>query len=200
MLGLLISMFAYLLPRSGSPAAIEGSIPRKKLLDQSIAAGRREISDFGTACPRKKMFALDAFPCPWQSNSGTSIPADGRLDRRAWRSLPLGEVKVRLVSSHAPGQAGWQRHAWLLPAVLAAAVISLLCWGAWVYGYNPHWLDGSRAWWHPLLRTDQGWTLVFTVALLVAGLAAYWWPRRDDQPPIAFGLIAVVVLVLVAAV
>ena len=35
------------------------------------------------------------------------------------------------------------------------------------------------------------------MALLIAGLAAYWWPRRRDQPTI--GLIVVVVLVLVAA-
>ena len=102
------------------------------------------------------------------------------------------------MSSHASGQAGWQRHAWLLPAALAAAAIGLLCWGAWVYGYDPDWLDGSRAWWQPLLRTNQDWTLVATMALLVAGLAAYWWPRRRDHQPI--GLIAVVVLVLVAAV
>ena len=100
--------------------------------------------------------------------------------------------------ARASGQAGWQRHAWLLFAALAAAAIGLLCWGAWVYGYDPGWLNGSRAWWQPLLRTNQDWTPVATMALLVAGLAAYWWPRRRDHPPI--GLIAVVVLVLVAAV
>ena len=102
------------------------------------------------------------------------------------------------MSSHASGQAGWPRHAWLVPAALAAAAIVLLCWGAWVYGYDPRWLDGARTWWQALLRPDQDWTLVATMALLVAGLAAYWWPRRRDQPPI--GLIAVVVLVLAAAV
>jgi len=102
------------------------------------------------------------------------------------------------MSSHAAGQAGWPRHAWLVPAALAATAIGLLCWGAFVYGYDPRWLDGARTWWPPLLRPDQDWTLVATMALLVAGLAAYWWPRRRDRPPI--GLIAVVVLVLVAAV
>ena len=102
------------------------------------------------------------------------------------------------MSSHASGQAGWPRHAWLVPAALAAAALALLCWGAWVYGYDPGWLDGPYAFWQPFLRTDQDWTLVAATALLVAGLAAYWWPRKRDRPPI--GLIAVVVLVLVAAV
>ncbi len=94
---------------------------------------------------------------------------------------------------------GWVDHAWLLPAVLAAAALCLLCWGAWVYGYDPRWLAGSRAWWHPILQTDQDWTLVVTMALLLGGLGAYWWPRRRARP-LTIGLIAVVVLVLVAAV
>jgi hypothetical protein len=94
---------------------------------------------------------------------------------------------------------GWLRHAWLLPAVLAAAILCLLCWGAWVYGYNPHWLSGASDWWHPVLRTDQDWTLVLTMVLLLGSLGAYWWPRRRSQQ-LPIGLIVVVVLVLVAAV
>jgi hypothetical protein len=94
---------------------------------------------------------------------------------------------------------GWVRHAWLLPAVLAAAAICLLCWGAWVYGYDPRWLTGSHAWWRSILQTDQDWTLVVTMALLLGGLGAYWWPRRRVRP-LTIGLIAVVVLVLVAAI
>ncbi len=101
------------------------------------------------------------------------------------------------MSSHASGQAGWPRYVWLVPASLAATAIGLLCWDAWLYGYNPRWLNGARTWWQPVLRSDQDWTLVATMALLIAGLAAYWWPRRRDQPTI--GLIVVVVLVLVAA-
>ena len=60
-------MLAYLLSLSGSPAAIEGSIPLKKLLDQSIAAGPRKISDFGTACRELKMFRSTCFRTAWQS-------------------------------------------------------------------------------------------------------------------------------------
>jgi hypothetical protein len=83
--------------------------------------------------------------------------------------------------------------------VLAAAILCLLCWGAWVYGYNPRWLSGSGDWWHPVLQTDQDWTLVLTMVLLLGSLGAYWWPRhRAQQLPI--GLIVVVVLVLVAAI
>ncbi len=88
-----------------------------------------------------------------------------------------------LVLSPQASSRGWVRHAWLLPAALAAAAICLLCWGAWVYGYDPRWLSGSRAWWRPILQTDQDWTLVVTMALLLGGLGAYWWPRRRAQPP-----------------
>jgi len=94
---------------------------------------------------------------------------------------------------------GWQPYAWLFPAVLAAAAICLLCWGAWVYGYDPRWLDGSPAWWHPVMETGQDWTLVVTMALLLGSLGAYWWPRRRARQ-LPIGLIVVVVLVLVAAI
>jgi hypothetical protein len=103
-----------------------------------------------------------------------------------------------VLSSQASSQ-GWLRHAWLVPAVLAATAISLLCWGAWTYGYDPGWLAASRAWWRPVLQTNQNWTLVVTMALLLGGIGAYWWPRRRSlQLPI--GLVAVVVLVLAAAI
>src|ERR1700722_11756597 len=110
--------------------------------------------------------------------------------------MPIQESGA--MSSHASGQPGWQRHAWLIPAVLAAALIGLLCWGAWVYGYHPQWLSGSRAWWRPAFQTDQDLTLLAAMALLFAGLGAYWWPRR--RQPLPIGLIAVVGMVLVAAI
>ncbi len=92
---------------------------------------------------------------------------------------------------------GWLRHAWLIAAGLAAAAIGLLCWGAWVYGYQPHWFAGSPAWLRGIMQTDQGWTALATMALLLTALGGYWWPRRRRNIPI--GLITVVVLVLVAA-
>ena len=61
------------------------------------------------------------------------------------------------MSSHVSGQAGWPKYAWLVPAALAATAIGLLCWGAWVYGYDPRWLDGARTWWQPLFRPAQDW-------------------------------------------
>jgi hypothetical protein len=101
------------------------------------------------------------------------------------------------MSARVPSQADLRWHIWLLPAALTAAAISLLCWGAWVYGYDPTWLSGSYSWWRPVMKNDQYWTLVVTMALLVASLIIFWWPRRRDRIPI--GLITVVVLVLVAA-
>jgi hypothetical protein len=101
------------------------------------------------------------------------------------------------MSSRASGQADWHWHVWLLPAALAAAAVALLCWGAWVYGYDPHWFARSPAWLRSILQTDQDWTPLTTMALLLTSLGAYWWPRRRRHIPI--GLITVVVLVLVAA-
>ena len=92
-----------------------------------------------------------------------------------------------MLSPQASSQ-GWLRHGWLVPAVLAVAAMCLLCWGAWVYGYDPRWLTGSRAWWRSILQTDQGWTLVVTMALLLGGLGAYWWPRRRARPRGARGV------------
>ena len=50
------------------------------------------------------------------------------------------------------------RRRWLLPAVLAAGAIGLLCWGAWVYGYHPRWFAHSPAWLRDIMQTDQDWT------------------------------------------
>ena len=80
---------------------------------------------------------------------------------------------------------------------LGAAAVIFLCWGAWQYGYRPHWLDHSRAWYRTVLAPDQDVTLVVTVLLWLSGLVGYWLPRRRQGQPI--GLIVAVVMVLVAA-
>src|ERR1700739_3232801 len=101
------------------------------------------------------------------------------------------------MSPVASGQTGPLRHAWLIPAGLAAAAVGLLCWGAWVYGYDALYFARSPAWLRDTLQTDQNWTPLVTMALLLSGLGLYWWPRRRKNIPI--GLIAVLVLALVAA-
>ena len=95
------------------------------------------------------------------------------------------------MSSQASSQ-GWLRHVWLIPAGLAAAAVGLLCWGAWGYGYDALWFARSPAWLRDILQTDQNWTPLVTMALLLTGLGIYWWPRRGKNIPI--GLIAVLVL------
>jgi hypothetical protein len=101
-----------------------------------------------------------------------------------------------VLSSQASSQ-GRFRHVWLIPAGLAAAAVGLLCWGAWVYGYDALWFTRSPAWLRDILQTDQNWTPLVTMALLLTGLGIYWWPRRGKNIPI--GLLAVLVLALVAA-
>jgi hypothetical protein len=91
----------------------------------------------------------------------------------------------------------WPRYTWLLPAALTAALASLLCWAAWIYGYQPGRLSGSGPWWRADLGPEHSWTLVVALVLLAVVLGTYWWPRRRLQVPI--GLIAVVALVLMAA-
>jgi hypothetical protein len=118
------------------------------------------------------------------------------MGHEASRCSLVSRGEGRPLSSQAPSR-GWLRHAWLVPAALAAGAIGLLCWGAWVYGYHPLWFARSPAWLRGILQTDQNWTPLATMALLLTALGAYWWPRR--RRPIPIGLISVVVLFLVAA-
>jgi hypothetical protein len=96
-------------------------------------------------------------------------------------------------SLHVPNR--WRAHAWLVPAVLGAAVTALLLWSAWITARYPTWPDLHHAWWWTMLAPDQDGTLVVTSLLWLASLATYWQPRRLQRLPIA--LITIVSMVLI---
>jgi hypothetical protein len=91
----------------------------------------------------------------------------------------------------------WRPRAWVVPAILCAAAITVLCFAGWHYGYDPGWLAHTHAWWTRLLAPGQNWAPAGTLILGAAGLAGFWWPRRHERRPI--GLLIVVVMVVVAA-
>ena len=109
-----------------------------------------------------------------------------------------GFWRVKMSGQVSESRSTWWRHAWVLPSVFGAFAVGFLCWGAWNYGYDPHWLTRGYGWWQTLLQPGQNLTLIVTMALWIAALSGYWWPRRRDRLPI--GLIAVVVMVVVAAI
>src|SRR5450755_4659493 len=59
----------------------------------------------------------------------------------------------------------WRAHAWLLPAVLGAAVTALLLWSAWITARSTTWPDLHHAWWWTMLAPNQDGTLAVTSAL-----------------------------------
>jgi hypothetical protein len=92
----------------------------------------------------------------------------------------------------------WRRHLWVIPALLGGLAIAYLAWGAWICAHDQQWPYVSQVWWRVLLRPDDDWLLLATIALCAAGLLGYWWPRRLAQLPIA--LITVVTMVLIGTV
>jgi hypothetical protein len=93
---------------------------------------------------------------------------------------------------------GWRHYAWLLPAALAATATALLCWAAWITARAARWPGLYHAWWWTLLRPDQDATLLVTLALWLATLAGYWWPRRFQRKSIL--LITIVAMVIIGSV
>jgi hypothetical protein len=91
----------------------------------------------------------------------------------------------------------WRLWAWVIPAILCAAAVTILCLAGWRYGYDPSWLTHSHGWWTRLLAPGQNWAPAGTLLLGAAGLAGFWWPRRHERRPI--GLLIVVVMVVIAA-
>ena len=92
----------------------------------------------------------------------------------------------------------WRRRLWFIPALAGALAIGYLAWGAWICAHDQQWPYVSQVWWRTLLRPNDDWLLFATVALCVAGLLGYWWPRRLAQLPIA--LITVVTMVVIGTV
>jgi hypothetical protein len=82
-------------------------------------------------------------------------------------------VRARLARVHVG-----QRAAWVLPALLAAAVTGYLAWGGWVSAADGHWLYVSPVWWRAGLRPGNEVTPLVLVAAWLVALLCYWWPRR----------------------
>jgi hypothetical protein len=89
------------------------------------------------------------------------------------------------------------RYAWAIPALLGAAALAYLDWGAWVSAHDPRWLYLNQAWWRTWLQPDRDVTLLATAGVWLAALFAYWWPRRLQRQ--AVGLITVATMVTVGA-
>jgi hypothetical protein len=78
------------------------------------------------------------------------------------------------------------------------AVTVYLAWGALVSVGDPRWLTLSNAWWRAWLRPGANGTILVVVALWLATLACYWWPRRLH--PRVVGLAIVVGMVVIGGV
>jgi hypothetical protein len=91
-----------------------------------------------------------------------------------------------------------RRGAWLIPALLGAAVTAYLSWGAWVSAHDPKWLSVDHAWWRAALLPDSNRTLLIALAVWLLTLTCYWWPRK--RAPAVVGLTTVVAMVLLGGV
>jgi hypothetical protein len=90
------------------------------------------------------------------------------------------------------------RAAWVVPAILAAAVTGYLVWGAWVSAADTRWLYLSHVWWRAWLRPGDLHAPLALVTLWLVALLCYWWPRRLQTQ--AVGLTTVVVMVVIGGV
>jgi hypothetical protein len=101
-------------------------------------------------------------------------------------AIRLGRVEVN------------RRAAWVLPAVLGAAVTAYLAWGAWVSAHDPKWPYASPVWWRVWLQPDSDRTLLVAIAVWLVVWLLYWWPRRLQ--PALVTLAAIVSMVLIGGV
>jgi hypothetical protein len=97
-------------------------------------------------------------------------------------------ARVRLIRSGA----------WVIPAFPAVIVTGYLAWGAWVSVDHPRWLTLNQAWWRVLLRPGNNLAILVVVALWLAALICYWWPRRFQVRTV--GLTIVVAMVVIGGV
>jgi hypothetical protein len=90
------------------------------------------------------------------------------------------------------------RAAWVIPTALAAAGTVYLAWGAWVFAPGTQRFVHGQPWWQAWLRPGSYQAPLAVVALWLAALLCYWWPRRL-QAQLA-GLVTVVAMVVIGAV
>ena len=88
--------------------------------------------------------------------------------------------------------------AWVVPALLGSIVTGYLAWGAWVSAADRPWLYQTEAWWRVWLRPGYVAAPLVFVALWLAALLCYWYPRR--LTPQVVGITTVVTMVLIGGV
>jgi hypothetical protein len=91
-----------------------------------------------------------------------------------------------------------RRAGWVVPAVLASLVTGYLAWGGWVSAADRPWLYQTEAWWRVLLRPGYVAAPLVFVALWLAALLCYWYPRR--LTPQVVGITTVVTMVLIGGI
>ena len=82
--------------------------------------------------------------------------------------------------------------------LLGSAVTGYLAWGAWVSAGHRPWLYQAQVWWRVWLRPGTSLSPLVFVALWLAALLCYWYPRRL-QPQVV-GITTVVAMVLIGGV
>ncbi len=107
-------------------------------------------------------------------------------------------VGVTVITTRRARARPTRRAAWVVPALLGSVVTGYLAWGAWVSAADRHWLYQTEAWWRILLRPGYVLGPLAFVALWLAALLCYWYPRR--LTPQVVGITTVVTMVLIGGV
>ena len=85
-----------------------------------------------------------------------------------------------------------------MPALLGGVVTGYLAWGGWVSAADRPWLYQNEAWWRVWLRPGYVAVPLFFVAVWLAALLCYWYPRR--LTPQVVGITTVVTMVLIGGI